>query len=133
VPAADWSRLAMEPGVCLSARWAEGKVTSQLGDAAQRDVQRMMRRLMLLQFQRQNINWGELIGSAMRLSGVTAPRVQQASLAVAVVGNLAYWLMRSIVAVERPARPNTVASGDSFGRWCRPGRTSMKCWTRYTP
>jgi hypothetical protein len=105
LPAVDWSRLAVETGVWLSARWAQGKVSSQLGDAAQRVIQQMMQGLMLLQFQGQSINWGELVGTATRLSGVTAPGAEPASSTATVVRNLAYWLMRSMVAVERAGAP----------------------------
>jgi hypothetical protein len=103
LPAVDWSRLAVETGMWLSAQWAEGTVMNRLGEAAQRIAQQVMQGLMTLQFQGQHINWGELVGSAMRLSGVTAPGAEAGNSAT--VRNLAYWLMRSIVAVERAGAP----------------------------
>lgn len=101
LPTVDWSRLAVETLIWLSTKWAEGEVGNQVGQVAQRVIQQAMQGLMLLQLQGQTVNWSELLGSAVRLSGMVAPGPEQTLGTVAVVRNLAYWLMRSMVAVER--------------------------------
>ena len=103
LPTVDWSAMAVQVGIWLSAKWANGDFQNQLGAFAGQVAQRVMKSFFLLQAGGQ-LNWGQLLGEATAVMGMLAPSAGGVPGAPSPARHLAYWLMKGLVLAEREGK-----------------------------